>query len=405
MSEIDEKMIKFLWQNNKNISMIVFNHESYTATITLTNNSIRIINLNEPDNNSNNNSSEDTLDNPNSTVDNLVNLNTLEDNSNKNNMNSAENENRYQGSEIDNYIVSSSRNELIQHEAEDSLNSNLINQHTEIESTSEVSSCSNENNNLTLQNREVENISEISNNNQNDSLENTKDTQINLKSKRKASESGNKNNQISKKVQLEVSKKSSDTMSLQFISLQNSDLNECTLSNSSIDMNLNDMLEQERSTENEQYNNLEIANAIITSDNESTTQNEDATESSITKSAIIKSNEANNQQLVINHNQLFSNDSIESYLISNFDYLFNNNNGIIDISSQTLPTYSSTTDRMKNILNITERQEHRYWSARIISTYVMIASNEDYNQFLKNLLDNDSVVHKAPKFDASIIQK
>ncbi|CAG8623680.1 6831_t:CDS:2, partial [Dentiscutata heterogama] len=51
--EIENNTIIFLWRNNKNISSIVFDHVTYTATIiTLVDKSVRVLNLNTSDNNS-----------------------------------------------------------------------------------------------------------------------------------------------------------------------------------------------------------------------------------------------------------------------------------------------------------------------------------------------------------------
>jgi hypothetical protein len=87
---------------------------------------------------------------------------------------------------------------------------------------------------------------------------------------------------------------------------------------------------------------------------------------------------------------------------------------------------SLITDKMKIFLNITERHERRYWTgmwrliellhltqcsgiilvkAGITLTYITTASNEEYNQFLSNLLNDDSIYHKAPKFNVSTIEK
>jgi hypothetical protein len=56
MSEKIENDIINFWKRNKNISMIVFDHVLYKATITLTDNSVKVINLNDNSNENNLNS-------------------------------------------------------------------------------------------------------------------------------------------------------------------------------------------------------------------------------------------------------------------------------------------------------------------------------------------------------------
>ncbi|CAG8827176.1 13753_t:CDS:1, partial [Gigaspora margarita] len=81
-------------------------------------------------------------------------------------------------------------------------------------------------------------------------------------------------------------------------------------------------------------------------------------------------------------------------------------------------------NKIKSILQINERHERRYWNAtwRLIEllnltqcpalilvksgvnpSFLKKASNDDYDQFLKKLLNDEEAYHKTPKFENSLM--
>ncbi|CAG8674666.1 5897_t:CDS:10, partial [Cetraspora pellucida] len=82
-------------------------------------------------------------------------------------------------------------------------------------------------------------------------------------------------------------------------------------------------------------------------------------------------------------------------------------------------------EKMQSILNIKERQERKYWlgtwrlielfnltrcpanimvEAGIIAKFLMNSTVENYDLFLKSLLDDNDASHQSPKFNSSVIQ-
>ena len=99
-------------------------------------------------------------------------------------------------------------------------------------------------------------------------------------------------------------------------------------------------------------------------------------------------------------------------------------------NNRTSPTSKTlcglVTEKMMTILCISERQKRRYWSgmwrlielfhvtqcpvnilvkARITSKFLMTASINNYDKFLKTLLNDNEVFHKIPLFDELLMQK
>ncbi|CAG8794729.1 7091_t:CDS:1, partial [Cetraspora pellucida] len=62
------------------------------------------------------------------------------------------------------------------------------------------------------------------------------------------------------------------------------------------------------------------------------------------------------------------------------------------------------TWRLIELLNLTHCHASILIKSGLTASYLMREENEKYNQFLKNLLNDNQASHETPKFDESLMQ-